>query len=410
MATTRKHATRLALCAALLFAFTAASLHAAGCVKWESASSGLDLGKGSGVLEVAVGGEQPVAYAIVDGVGLFASQDLGKTWTAVQGDAPCLKTPFTVAAAPKDGKSVFVSVATAGGGLWRSADGGKTWEKCGGKDKGMASDDAEGITFCAKDPNLMLVGHRAGKAISVSPDGGKTWAARDIGAEMKAQIVFALSDTKWVVASRAGEGIRVTEDSGATWSAGTGSADYFAGPLPVVQTDEYLFSSKHHGTNKSVDGGKTWQYAMERHARVIGTAGPNVFREDRADIRGEPARIITLNLSEDYGNSWVDVTGALTQLVPANLQEHIVIQNKVDPFAHVRFATAWAVAPSGQTVFLGLGKAGLYRGQLMWTPKGPRVPEAGVEPPAVAEGDSKTKLKVRAVASGREAKVRKVCA
>jgi hypothetical protein len=397
---------------ALLGAVLAAaplSAAAAGFVRWTAVNKGLNLGAEGGVREVSLGGAPPVAYVIVEGAGLYRSKDLGETWTLLRGDAAPLKEPYAVTASPADGNVAFAAGRQAASGLWRTGDGGGTWTKVGAQ-AGLASEDVEWIAMPAGQPELILVGHREGGAISVSRDGGKSWRASQLGAEVKRQLPIVVDKDQWVVASRAQSGIRYTTDGGKTWAAGEGRADYFPGPLPVVQTGRYLFASSHHGTNKSADGGQTWTYVMERHARVIGTLDTLIFREDRGEIRGEPARQLTINISGDYANSWEDVTGALLDQVPADLRQHVTIQNSVDPFAHVRMATAWAAAPAQRTVLLGLGKAGLYRGVLLQTKRAPYLVGPAVRPFSLPEGDTATPLTVRVMASPRAGNLRRVSA
>jgi len=379
-------------------------------MRWESCNKGLPLGETGGVKEVAVGGSPATVCAIVDGVGLFRSTDAGSTWARLEGEAACLKSPYAVAVAPNDGQVIFAAASDATG-LWRSRDGGRTWAKCGEKAKGMASDEIEWITIYEKDPKLILVGHRAGKAVSVSADGGETWVARPIGTEVKAQLPFFVSDTRWFLASRQDTGAMfTTDDSGMTWEKSKGNVGIFAGPLPVIQTGEYLFSSVHHGTNKSTDGGKTFAYTMERHARVIGTLGTLLIREDREPIYGREARLISITMSDDFSNSWQDVTCALADLVPEEKRSAIIVENKVDPFAHVRFATAWASTADGKVGFLGLGKAGLFRASLMWTKGGPLLGDARVMPPAVLEGDTRSEMAIQVSASGKLGQLKRVFA
>jgi len=184
----------------------------------------------------------------------------------------------------------------------------------------MGSSDVEAIAFAPGSPGLVIVGHRAGRLLSVSSDGGKTWKTSDLGIEVKNQLPFAVSGTHWVVASRAGGALRVSDDAGGQWQNGDGGNDYFAGPLPVIQTGDFLLQSRHHGFVKSIDGGKTWQYVMEQHTRVVGVSGESVFRENRQGIRGTDDRIFTIEMSDNYAQSWSDVTEGLQLAVPDDLR------------------------------------------------------------------------------------------
>ena len=281
-------------------------------VRWTSANQGLNLGHGDGVREVSLGGKPPVAYAIVDGMGLYVSKNLGQSWSPFRGAAAWLKDPYAVAASPADGNLVYGGGKTVPG-LWRSNDAGASWTHIADHASGLADDFVEWIAMSPADPQVILVGHTSGSAISVSTDAGKTWRASPLGAEIKRQVPVIVGPKQWAVVSRAKAAIYCTEDGGQTWAAASGNTDYFAEPLPVIHLDQYLFTSSHHGTNKSTDGGKSWNYSMERHARVIGTLGRLLVREDRAEIRGKPARKLAINVSSDYANSWEEVTGWLVR-------------------------------------------------------------------------------------------------
>ena len=393
---------------ALLCLLAAAEGSADPFVRWQLAASGLPEGE---VREVAVGGAPDTAYAIVGGRGLWRSAPLGTPWAKVQGEAACVASPGALAVAPANGNTVLVAPAAPAGGLWRSRDGGRTWAKAGDRAKGMASDEVEWITLSAQHPKLILVGHRAGKAISASPDGGRTWVARSFGRELRAQLPFIVTDTRWLLASRKDPSVVLhTDDSGATWGVSGGKVATFPGSLPIAQVGEHFFSSSHHGTNKSTDGGKTWSYTMERHARVIGTLGTRLVREDRATIRGTNTRLLTIATSSDYANSWQDATGSLIDLIPIDKRPLVTIDNKVDPYAHVRFATAWAATPDGRTGILALGKAGIYRMAIMASKGGPILGGARIAPPSVLEGEKQALVAVGVSAAAKFGKLRRVFA
>jgi photosystem II stability/assembly factor-like uncharacterized protein len=379
----------------MLFALCLATVaHGAGYVRWEALP--LPPGDGRGILELACGADHVVA-AIVDGRGAFRSDDQGNHWTPLDG----LTAPCAVAVSPADANVMLA--AETGGGLLRSADGGRTWTRV--SDGAVAS-----LLFAPAAPTLALAGAQAGKALLVSHDAGLTWTASVLPREVKGQYPLVVDAQRWVMASRVQDGILVTSDAGATWQAGTGDVDYFPGPMPLAQVGEVLFSSKHHGFSKSTDAGHSWAYKMEQHTRMLGAAGEFVFRENRQAIRGTDDRIFTVEMSDNYGQSWSDVTGGLQTAVPAPVHGVLVVANAVDPFAHVRVATAWATALDGRGVYLGLGRAGLYRGRLLWTKGGPLLLAASVSPLSVMEGESGTVLTLRGTATTRRGSVKRVYA
>ncbi|MEI8243930.1 MAG: sialidase family protein, partial [bacterium] len=374
-------------------------------IRWESANKGLDVREGTGIQSVALGGRTPVAYVAAGG-GLYRSDDRGASWRRLTGKDPVLAGARWVAAAPDDGTCVFAAAEAAGGGLYRSADGGATWKRC----EGLAGEDVESVAVCSQNAKVVLAGQRDGNFMSSSADGGATWIKHDMGGPVKGQVVLAMSETLWAVVGRAEDkGVRVTDNGGQTWTAAEGDVAHHGGALVVAQTGETLFTTKHHGVNKSTDGGRTWKYTMEDHSRMVGVAGRLVFREGNRALR-EGNRVWMLQLSDNEGVNWQEVTLNLTDAIAGHLGTLPAAFTNMSPFQENRQATAWAATPDGQTVLLGLGAAGLYRGRVMNTPRGPLLSGVSLSPAAGREGDTQSRVQIRAVASSRSDKVRKVSA
>jgi photosystem II stability/assembly factor-like uncharacterized protein len=72
------------------------------------------------------GGEGPDAES---GSGLYRSADGGKTWAAVQGLPPPPWGRVEIAVAPSDPRVVYAFIESKASALYRSADGGATWER-----------------------------------------------------------------------------------------------------------------------------------------------------------------------------------------------------------------------------------------------------------------------------------------
>jgi photosystem II stability/assembly factor-like uncharacterized protein len=64
------------------------------------------------------------------GSGLYVSRDGGDTWTQLTGDGlpEGIWGKVGVAVAPSDGQRVYALIEAEKGGLFRSDDGGETWE------------------------------------------------------------------------------------------------------------------------------------------------------------------------------------------------------------------------------------------------------------------------------------------
>ena len=131
---------------------------------WESIDGGLGWSRvreDNVAFPLAVPTQTGTRLLGVDASGLVASDDGGRTWTAV-GAPPTY--PMTALAASADGTVLF---AGAPDGLFRSRDGGRTWATTGYCGSALA---------VATTPDGLSVGLVSqATAFFRSPDGGATW-------------------------------------------------------------------------------------------------------------------------------------------------------------------------------------------------------------------------------------------
>jgi photosystem II stability/assembly factor-like uncharacterized protein len=155
-----------------------------------------------------VSGDRVLVAAEV--AGLLRSEDGGETWVCepVEGD----EDVHHVTGHPDDPDLVYVSLGTASlkvregqhGGIARSRDGGRTWEK-------VETDYTRATIVPPARPDLVLAGPapRVGRdgRIAVSRDGGDTWEPAGDGIDvpmpdMVELFVAAPDDTVWAICSR----------------------------------------------------------------------------------------------------------------------------------------------------------------------------------------------------------------
>jgi len=105
---------------------------------------------------------------------VFASQDRGASWTLRGRVGP--RTDAVVAqlaVSASDARRVFAAVwfreVSAGGGVFRSEDGGATWQP-----SGLQGEAARAIEFAPSQPGMLVAGTRSG--VFRSTDDGRTWA------------------------------------------------------------------------------------------------------------------------------------------------------------------------------------------------------------------------------------------
>lgn len=160
----------------------------------------------------AVRADRTKAGRIVAGTeeGLFVSEDGGGKW------APAGAMGFQamhIEQSPHDGR-VWLAV-TEQGGLFRSGDGGRTFENAGNVGVGRNLYD---IAFDATDAKRIAVGGW-GPGVQVSEDGGKTWAARNAGLPRPDvwSLAFDPDHAGRLYAAVHEEAVYVSEDAGRTW-------------------------------------------------------------------------------------------------------------------------------------------------------------------------------------------------
>ncbi len=247
------------------------------------------------------------------GDGIYKSSDGGKSWTHL-GLREGQQIPALIVD-PRDPNRLFAAVLghpygpSAERGIYRSRDGGRTWEKVLAKDENtggsdLAMDPANpDVLYAAmwevregpwEDNNLF---QGTGGGLFKSSDGGNTWRQLTNGlpknltqiniavAPSRPQRLYAVVGTteKGEYASGAGLGVFRSDDGGETWQRATTdprpAMRIGGGDLPIVRVDpanpDVVYSTS-LVTLRSSDGGKTW-----------------------TSLRGAPG-------GDDYQNLWID--------------------------------------------------------------------------------------------------------
>src|SRR5882672_2468797 len=184
-------------------------------------------------------GESCIRGNIMPGDGVYKSTDAGKTWTHVGfADSDAISK---IRIHPTNPDIVFVagfgkySVPSDERGVFKTADGGKTWKKVLFKDNKTGAAD---VAIDRRNPNLMFAGlweaHRIeyqmssggpGGGLYKSTEGGETW--REIsrnpglpqGLDGKISVAVSGADSNRVYALIENEngGLFSSDDAGGTW-------------------------------------------------------------------------------------------------------------------------------------------------------------------------------------------------
>ncbi len=237
------------------------------------------------------------------GDGMYKSADAGKTWMHL-GLRDAQQIP-QVAIDPRDPNRVFAAVLghpygpNPERGIYRSTDGGATWEKVLGRDDNTGGND---VQIDPANPNVIyasLWAQRQGPwedgnsyarpgGLFKSTDGGTTWRQLTKGLPdgvVQVDIAIAMSNPNRIYATVASRGVGIyrSDDAGESWTLATTDARpsgrIGGGDLPVPKVDpkdpDVLYTTS-TVTWRSTDGGKTW-----------------------LGIRGAPG-------GDDYQNMWIN--------------------------------------------------------------------------------------------------------
>jgi len=132
-----------------------------------------------------------LVYIGAAGGGVWRSDDAGKTWTSQWHDQPVLNIG-ALAIDPKNPDTVYCGTGEANGsadsysgvGLFRTQDGGKTWTLLASSDKAGLPRRIGTIAIDPFDSNRIFLGgvtHSTAdpSALFISTDGGQTWTRQD---------------------------------------------------------------------------------------------------------------------------------------------------------------------------------------------------------------------------------------
>jgi photosystem II stability/assembly factor-like uncharacterized protein len=324
----------------------------AGALKWRM------IGPYRGGRTRAVAGVPSLAHVFyigaVDG-GVWKTDDAGRTWQPIFDGQPT-QSIGAIAAAPSDPNILYVGSGeglhrpdlSVGDGIYRSADGGRTWRHLGLTDAQQIPD----LAIDPKDPNRLfaaVLGHPYGpnaeRGIYRSRDGGTTWQKvlsknDDTGGSAVAidptrpNLVYAAlwQDRlgPWEDKNQfqgTGGGLFKSADGGDTWQRlGKGLPDTtsqvnfsIAASKPdrlyaVVGTNEpgAYSSAAGLGVFRSDDGGESWTRITSdpRPALRIGGGDLPIIRVDPSNPDVVYSTGLVTMKSVDGGKTWVSLRGA----------------------------------------------------------------------------------------------------
>jgi photosystem II stability/assembly factor-like uncharacterized protein len=290
---------------------------------------------------------------------------------------------------PNNNKVIYIG--TAGGGVWKSQDGGVRFNS-------IFDDLPQSIGAVAVDPsdpdNTVWVGTgevwtrnsvSIGDGIYRSNDGGKNWtkfgldkteriSAIEIDPKDKNTIYVGALGALW--GDSEDRGVYKTTDGGKTWAkilyvnASTGCSDLIMDPNDPntlyasfweFRRTAYSFSSGGINSSlyKSTDGGKTWVkihtgFPKGKLGRIAVTVAPSNSKILYAVVEAEKASEKGLYRSDDAGATWKHLNSDFELTVRPFYFSRIVVDPK-DPETVAKAGLGGSISHDGGKTFKNLG-------------------------------------------------------
>jgi photosystem II stability/assembly factor-like uncharacterized protein len=285
----------------------------------------------------------------VNNGGVWKTDDAGRTWRPLFDGQPT-QSIGALAVAPSDPRVIYAGSGeglqrpdlSVGDGIYKSTDGGETWEHLGLRD----GQQIPMVLVDPSDPNRVfaaVLGHPYGpnaeRGVFRSTDGGRTWekvlyrdqntGAVDLAFDPADPHVlyaslWAARQAPWEIGASfqvPGSGLYKSTDGGGSWqpltrglpSAAEGLGRIGIGVAPSRPGRIYLqvdADAAHGGLYRSDDGGASWR-RVSSEPRIWGRGGD--FAEVRVDPKN-PDVVYVCNTSTyrstDGGESFTAIKGA----------------------------------------------------------------------------------------------------
>ena len=303
--------------------------------------------------------------------GLFKSSNGGSTWRLVRrGGLPARYRAHRLVIDPAAPRRFYLSltdVATGAPRLFKSLDGGVTWQRI---DNGPLA----GITTLALAPHprsSRILYATTFDDVYRSVDGGGSWTAIGHAGGVTGinHLLAVQSDRPDVVYTAGSAGVFRSQDAGATWVHLPGLPDQ-ASVSTLLAVPRGLFvglSAPNHpgGVFKSTDGGNSWAFA----GRGIQALTVRSIQFGEPGTLWIQAHNYLIFRSTDQGLTWTQVRPAPAATLP-------VVALGIDPadrsnvFALISDGALWRSHDAGETWEAG-GNAGLQALDLEVDPQNP---------------------------------------
>lgn len=312
-------------------------------MSWRSIGPALMSGR---IADIEIVPDDPATWFVgVGSGGVWKTENAGTTWTPLFDDQPVYSIG-DVALSPHNPNEVWVGTGenhggrhiSFGDGVYRSTDGGETWENLGLEESEHISkiiihpDDPDTVFVASQGPLWSKGGQRG---LYKTTDGGKTWrqvlaagpwtGVTDIVVDPRDpdRMIAATWQRHRTVAAYAGtgpeSGLHLTTDGGETWMELTeGLPEGNMGKIGLAvsaQNPDRIYAAieldrAEGGVWMSTDRGASW---TKQSDAVSGGTGPHYYQELYANPHKEGQIFLLSNytqVSDDHGKTFRYINNA----------------------------------------------------------------------------------------------------
>jgi len=213
------------------------------------------------VYSIVVDPRNSQVVTVATDLGLYRSADRGTTFSEVT----AVSDPLVVTAARGASQSVYFVGSLFGNGIYRSLDGGTTWEQ---KNEGLPlfGGYLNPVLAVAIDPNddgTVWAGTQYGGGILRTTDGGEHWQSSGLADENFVEAISVMPGNSSEILVGAGfwsGNIYKSIDGGTTWEKKLSDIGFVKCLVRDPRDSSVVYAgSEGFGVLRSIDGGETWQ-------------------------------------------------------------------------------------------------------------------------------------------------------
>jgi photosystem II stability/assembly factor-like uncharacterized protein len=285
------------------------------------------------------------------GGGIWRSRDGGTSWEAVN-DFMANLAVTSIAADPRttgETNSTVLYAATGEGfynidglrgyGIFKSTDGGETWDHLASTDPTTQDRDWYYVNRIAINPQGVIIAAARSNALFVSTDDGSTWSKSEPGPKwytMMEDVKFDPNDENKAIVGSISGNIYYTTDSGSTWTEVNivdASSSWISGRVEVIyapSSPNVIYASVDHNSGeiyRSTDGGVTWNYLS--NPEHLGSQGwyANTIWVDPTDADHLVIGGLDLYRSTDGGVNWTKISTWWRSPDSPHADHHMIIHD-----------------------------------------------------------------------------------